>query len=212
MRRLAALAAVVALGLGACSGGDENPTPAANVAGATSGPAAEPTASTAPGETTTTVAGSTPASSPKPDARLPDPGKRTAEAPKGGTGQQRAEPPRTTSTSTTPGYPFAVTLSRTCLSKGDKQLVTVKTRPHSAVAAAADFADHHHHGQYKVVDNMGPSDTWTWEFTIPPDAPEGQAELLLAVGDRSPESGEAGSATTGEGAKGRFPFTVKGSC
>lgn len=166
---------------------------AAKAATATTAPAK----STAKGSSGTETAGGSSASTTTPTTQ---PGARPA-----GNG----EPERLAYTSQG-DFPLTVRISPSCVNKGDVLTVELKTRPWASVAASLAFSDKKAYEAYKIG-AADPTGAWRWKPVVPKEAPEGPAELLLAVQDRSADSNDEGAKTNGEGAAGRWAFQV-GNC
>lgn len=108
-------------------------------------------------------------------------------------------------------FPFEMTLSSACVTRGSVLTVTVKTRPISSMAGAAQFADGDAHGLL-TVSSAGPDGSWVWPVTIPQKAPNGVARMLVTANDRAPGSNDDGASTNGEGVAASHEFEVKDGC
>lgn len=97
-----------------------------------------------------------------------------------------------------------------CAKQLQSVVVTVTTRPFSAVAAAVSYADGDGHGTY-TLSSADPTGLWTWRFVVPEKAPDGHGEVMIAAQDRS---GPANSqeTSTGAAAGARLPFEVSDAC
>ena len=78
--------------------------------------------------------------------------------------------------------PMKVSLNTECATIGQRVDVTIETEPGAAVTVASAFSDARPHGLHE----LGTADArgrYRWSFVVPPDAPPGNAYVLVAANE-----------------------------
>lgn len=88
-----------------------------------------------------------------------------------------AEPP----TGIQADFPLEVTVDPDdCATAGTPVNVRVDTTPNADVTMTMAYSDAKSHGN-AITGSAGPEGSFPWEFVVPPEAPDGQARLLVQV-------------------------------
>lgn len=95
----------------------------------------------------------------------------------------RGKEPSTSVTGTTnpnDTLPVTVELSPACGTKGSAMTATIRTEPHSGLSMAVGYSDNQAHGTYGFGDTNDQG-IFVWNWVISPEAPYGEAGLLVAA-------------------------------